>query len=487
MAGLPWEMVYETATGRFLALSERTPVVRYLQLSGVPQPFDIRGPLRVLAILSSPAGFEPLAVDAEWERMQSALKPQVVAGLVTLDRLFEPSLDELHRYLRTHDVNVLHLVGHGNLDSASNTGVFYLQRPDGRAHAVTSREIGPDLHDHDPLRLVVLNACQTAAPGRVDVFSGLGQGLARQWVPAVVAMQVPISDRAAVVFCHDFYLAIATGQPVDQALTGARKALHIDFPEEWATPVLFLRAADGGLFTRSPDSAHEEAPASARLVIGVDGRFVGNDREAATDTVFALLDQPVTRRSVAVHALPLDDAEYRVNFPDAYARLRAGVSAYQDALGLLFNGRVRYSVKWTMEQLVEAVLELRAICLPAQYDRQEWYSWPTGHPSDVVPVRLDERWVDWFRTGAFRWTDDEYHEPIDGIPPDAPLWLTYVHPALVWGRVVPALLARLAAQESIQVVTLDDWVISNHPPSELPRAIPIEPNPTPEVSWSWDN
>ena len=65
-------------------------------------------------------------------------------------------------------------------------------------------------------------------------------------MPAVVAMQFPISDKAAIAFSETFYQRIAKGDPVDVAMAEGRKKLwHL---EEWATPVLFLRSKDGVLF-----------------------------------------------------------------------------------------------------------------------------------------------------------------------------------------------------------------------------------------------
>src|SRR5947207_3281846 len=87
---------------------------------------------------------------------------------------------------------------------------------------------------HPCHRLVVLNACQTATTDNVDAYSGIAQGLIQQEAPAVVAMQFPITDGAAIVFTSEFYGALADGEPVDQAVTSARKAMLSDFVREWA-------------------------------------------------------------------------------------------------------------------------------------------------------------------------------------------------------------------------------------------------------------
>jgi len=157
-------------------------------------------------------------------------------------------MTELSAWLGREDVHILHFVGHGDYDERIQSGVVYFCDQYGRSVAVGPDLLGPFLHDHDPLRLVLLNACRSARVDDTDPFSGMAQGLVQQDVTAVVAMQFPISDGAAVAFTSTFYGAVSDGIPLDQAATEARKGLLISHPGEWATPVLFLRAPDGRVF-----------------------------------------------------------------------------------------------------------------------------------------------------------------------------------------------------------------------------------------------
>jgi Tol biopolymer transport system component len=248
IAGLPWELLYDKRSNSFIAQSERTPLVRFLDVPEVPRPMTVDGPLRVLAIISSPTDLEELDVEAEWRRLTDAVKPRVDAGLVVLDRLPSATVSELGTWLRGHPTHVLHFVGHGDFDERLREGVLYFQDEQGRSSAVTSSILGPYVRDHDPLRMIVLNACRSARVDGTDPFGGMAQGLVQQDATAVVAMQFPISDRAAVRFTGEFYGALVDGLPVDQAVSSARKALLADFGDEWATPVLFLRSPDGNIF-----------------------------------------------------------------------------------------------------------------------------------------------------------------------------------------------------------------------------------------------
>ena len=248
IAGLPWELLYDRRRGSFVALSEKTPVVRYLEVPDPPRPLAVNGSLKILVVLSSPTDLPELDVDGEWRRFKDALAPKIADGTVQLDRLPSPTIAALSKWLRGNHVHVLHFIGHGGYDRDIEDGVLFFTDRFSRRSQVSPNVLGPFLHDHDPLRLVVLNACHSARVDSTDAFSGMAQGLVQQDCTAVVAMQFPISDSAAAEFTGDFYGALADGLPVDQAVTSGRKALLADYIDEWATPVLFLRSPDGRVF-----------------------------------------------------------------------------------------------------------------------------------------------------------------------------------------------------------------------------------------------
>ena len=125
-------------------------------------------------------------------------------------------------------------------------GVLLLEDNAGRGRAVSGQDLGTLLHDHRPLRLAIINACEGARASRADPFAGIAQSLVQQGIPAVIAMQFEISDEAAIAFSHEFYGAVADGYPVDAALGEARKAVYARMTNvEWGTPVLFMRSPNG--------------------------------------------------------------------------------------------------------------------------------------------------------------------------------------------------------------------------------------------------
>jgi len=276
LAGLPWEFLYDPRLNRFLAQSRYTPLVRYLDLPDPPRPLSVRGPLRLLVMISSPAGYPELDAEQEWNLLTGALADQRQVGRVIVERL-PATMSDLRRRLRQEEFHIVHFVGHGLYRPDWADGVLVMEDRNGQPSEVTGEELGGLLSEYDTIRLAVLNACEGARSGASDPFSGMAQSLIQQGLPAVVAMQFEITDDAAIVFAHELYGAIADGYPLEAALAEARGAIRDEGNlTEWGTPVLYSRAPDGHLFrptTQAPipeakRKAREEADRHARGKVG---------------------------------------------------------------------------------------------------------------------------------------------------------------------------------------------------------------------------
>jgi CHAT domain len=246
---LPWEFLYNRSVNRFVALSVHTPLVRYMDLPERIQPIAVKPPIRVLTMISSPTDFPALDVEGEWSRLNEALKDRIAAGQLAIERLDAASLEALQRRLRRETYHIFHFIGHGEFDQELQEGVLILEAENRRGHKVDSQFLGMLLHDHESLRIAILNACEGARTSRTDPFAGSAQSLVQQGIPAVIAMQFEIADDVASRFAHEFYGALADGYPIDASLTEARKSIFAAGREvEWGTPVLYLRAPDGRIF-----------------------------------------------------------------------------------------------------------------------------------------------------------------------------------------------------------------------------------------------
>src|SRR5262245_11363908 len=249
LANLPWEYLYDELNDRFLALSYKTSIVRYLETPQPVNPLAVKPPLRALVMASSPIGYDALGVDKEWSNLQTALG-KMPGGLVEVDRTEKATLEALRERLSGgNQYHIFHYIGHGGFDPRTGKSVLVMEDDRRQARFVDGPQLGVLLHNHPSLRVAILNACEGAVSNQNDVFTGVAQNLIKQEMPAVIAMQYEITDSVAIILAKAFYESLARSAPVDTALAEARLAVFAaDDGIEWGTPVLYLRADDGRLF-----------------------------------------------------------------------------------------------------------------------------------------------------------------------------------------------------------------------------------------------
>jgi hypothetical protein len=261
LAALPWEMLFDSETGTYLCRQE--PLVRHVPAPYTPDPLGVRPPLRILGLVASPRGLPALDVDAEKGHLAEALASPLAEGLVDVTWVPTATWAGVHAQLLAGEWHVLHFVGHGDYDSATDEGTIALVGADGRADLVEAGRLADLLGEARPApRLVVLNSCSSGQAGAHDLFSGTAAALVRSGISAVAAMQFAVSDVAAVAFARGFYTAIAHGRNVDEAARSGRISI-LGQPRslEWVTPVLYVRGEATQLFTfTAPAVAGPETP-----------------------------------------------------------------------------------------------------------------------------------------------------------------------------------------------------------------------------------
>src|SRR6266540_3762127 len=90
-AQLPWEYLRDpSAGGRFLALDDDTPIVRYMEIPQPARRLHVDGPIRILAVISAPTDRDGLDAEVEWANLQQALAGLVKQGAVTVERPEHP-------------------------------------------------------------------------------------------------------------------------------------------------------------------------------------------------------------------------------------------------------------------------------------------------------------------------------------------------------------------------------------------------------------
>jgi formylglycine-generating enzyme required for sulfatase activity len=254
---MPWEFLFDPEKKSFLAQSNRTPIVRYMKMPRM-QPLEAQFPLRILVVISSPKDYPPLDTKREISLLTQALGLLYKTGKIRV-KIISGRFKTIQKCLRRERYHVFHFIGHGKFDENTDEGVLVLEDDRKRGIIADASRIRVLLHDHWSLRLAVLNSCEGARNSVTDPFAGVAVSLIRQGIPAVVAMQFDISDKAAITFADVFYTALTDGLPADAAMAEGRKGIYGDMCNdvEWGTPVFYTSSKDGILF-RFPGQQYQE-------------------------------------------------------------------------------------------------------------------------------------------------------------------------------------------------------------------------------------
>jgi len=283
LAALPWELLYDPDTRDFFARNRQTPVVRFLDVPRFTLPPPVEPPLRILVARANPEGVKPLDLEEEQRRIDEAWGAHASVELEFLPRA---TLEATRTRLRRSAFQVLHFMGHGDFDPATGEGSLLFEDENGGEAPVPGPVLAEHLKGIGSLRLTVLNACRTAELPRrqeVDPYSGVASALVMGGLPAVVAMQLPISDAAALAFAEHLYTTLAEGGSLEAAVAEGRLAIYRGDPEsfEWAVPALYLRTSEGSLLEGivqehpSPPAIRDKIRDASELIDEKTRGFVG--------------------------------------------------------------------------------------------------------------------------------------------------------------------------------------------------------------------
>lgn len=244
---LPWEFLYQAETREFLGLSRSISIVRTLEVAQpaitVPRPAT----LRVLAVVPSPTDAAQLDLGRELRVLRETFRGSLRS--VELDVVEPATISAVQLALQKRPYHILHFSGHGELRPSGESGLIF-ENEASRASFVHSTSLADTLRRVASLRLVLVNACNTATIAEADAFSSVASALVGGGIPAVIASQFPITDPAAINFSRAFYSGLSQGYSLDEAVAEGRLAIKLEStdPVEWGTPTLFTRLPDNTLF-----------------------------------------------------------------------------------------------------------------------------------------------------------------------------------------------------------------------------------------------
>jgi hypothetical protein len=254
VAALPWESLYDPDRNVVFAAHPHFALVRVAtiyQHVASPRPLRVQLPLRVLIAAPDDASgvIDHQREIAEISQIMGKFSQRDVQ-VETLTGSF--TITDLRTTLAKVKPVILHFIGHGE-----PSGLWLWQR--GRPTLTPAQSLRAVMERSPSVRLALLNSCLAARPGGPHPFGGVAAQLLQAGVPAVIGMQYPIRNDAAIDFAHFLYEELLSGScpgVIDYAVSAARSGLYAVNPGDFSfgTPLLWLNSEEGRIFAPSKDT-----------------------------------------------------------------------------------------------------------------------------------------------------------------------------------------------------------------------------------------
>lgn len=252
---MPWEFARDPGRGTFLA-TEDVHFIRNILTHTPVERLDPKSSLKMLIAVAEPDDPDFAALSGRQEAFDIRSGLQTLIDQRQLEIIVQDHMtpERLHHEVATGGYDIVHFIGHGYWDPQAKSSGLVLENNDRQPFFLGDRGLREILSGRG-IRIVFLNACDTGrsiSQSRRDITTvgGTAQDLFGRGVPNVVANQLKVGDRAAVVFARAFYRYVASGKTVAQATREARiAASYGDGAQtiDWAIPVVYARDPNDAL------------------------------------------------------------------------------------------------------------------------------------------------------------------------------------------------------------------------------------------------
>ena len=261
---LPWEFLYfKGNSNQGLIWLAADPNISFSRFSHLTREFppihlDVEEPLRIALAIAAPEDLGTVEYKPLLAQLMALARRERIQIIRRGPNAGRHDIDEL---LRT-EPHIFHFIGHGGFNDSKKNPEARLALVNDKGHADW---IGADefanLFARHSKTVAILHCCNSGAKSAQDPLLGISSQLLRMKLPAVVAMQFPVTNDTAVTFSRQFYRHLTDGSPVDIAvqegrLTIGHKTNYND--RDFATPLLFMNVPGGRVLKRNVDIDNRE-------------------------------------------------------------------------------------------------------------------------------------------------------------------------------------------------------------------------------------
>src|SRR5215213_3881735 len=164
---LPWELLCKPPND-FLAVQDKVSITRYVPALFSYPPLLLRGPLRILFVLTNPKDEYPMRSDLELDAVSRSI---INNSSIKMDVLSEPTAEAFRRKLLEGQYHIVHYIGHGGISRGE--GNLILHDYSDRSYWLNQNELADILPPS--VQLLCLSTCFTAKNYEIKAFNRLGQ------------------------------------------------------------------------------------------------------------------------------------------------------------------------------------------------------------------------------------------------------------------------------------------------------------------------
>ncbi len=256
LASWPWEYLHGPSDKNSTIdcfLAEKTQLVLNRKFSSEILPIKLNTKLKVLLIVSRPKDLPRVICNKVIDTIRNLQDNNLVELRELIEKEQKDKLgnDEVvvtrknvRKQVEEFRPHIIHFIGHGQHTNQGGQVAFVQEGWE--KDWVSETDFALLVEGYKDLKLVFLQACESASSKHYDNVSGMARKLAQNAIPAVVAMQYRVLNNIANVFASAFYQALAEGKAVDLAVKAGRNAIRLELPGEWEArhafglPVLYL-------------------------------------------------------------------------------------------------------------------------------------------------------------------------------------------------------------------------------------------------------
>ncbi|MBD1870685.1 AAA-like domain-containing protein [Cyanobacteria bacterium FACHB-471] len=232
----------------------------------------------ILILSANPRGTDPLRLDTEVREIKEAIQRSRYRDRFVIEHRLAVRPMDVQRAMLDCRPQIVHFCGHGG----SEYGLV-LENETGKVKHISTQALA-DLFDlfADRVECVLLNACYSEVQAQAIV----------QHINAVIGMNQPIGDQAAIEFARSFYDALGAGDPVAFAFRLGKNGMQLAGVSGEQTPVLLQKPGSTESVATSASPSVVSAPVvEAAPAVSGGGRshiFISYKRGVSPDETVAL-------------------------------------------------------------------------------------------------------------------------------------------------------------------------------------------------------